>query len=206
MKLLEGSKGFTLIEAIVVISVLAILAGTLIPLAIKNIEDSKISATTEDTRTLASSVTNFISNTGRFPIRNGSGSDQLLALYSGSWSDLPQQSLPNGTFTSPGSGWSDGTWSDSIFNHLVSNGGDRYPAWNPSARSGWHGPYLAKNGLDPWGNSYLIGVIGFWYKDTNPTYDKVWILSAGPDRTVQTSNQVSSLAGDDIGLIIYIHD
>ena len=206
MKLLKENKGFTLIEAIVVISVLAILAGTLIPLAIKNIEDSKISATTEDIRTLASSVTNFIANTGSSPIRNSGGSDQLMALYSGAWSNLPQQSLPSGTFTSPGSGWSDGTYSDSMLNHLVSNGGGRYPAWDTSTRIGWHGPYLAKNGLDPWGNSYLIGVIGFWYKDTNPTYDKVWILSAGPDRTVQTSNQVSTLSGDDVGLIIYIHD
>jgi len=206
MKGVSEPKGFTLIEAIVVISVLAILAGTLIPLAIKNIEDSKISAATEDIRTLASSVTNFISNTGRYPMRNASSSDQLLALYSGAWTNLPQQSLPSGTFTTPGGGWSDGTWSDSIANHLVSNGGSRYPTWDPSTRAGWHGPYLAKNGLDPWGNSYLIGVIGFWYKTTNPAFDKVWIVSAGPDRTVQTSNQSSTLTGDDVGLLIYIHD
>ena len=48
--------GFTLIEALVVISVLSILAGALVPLALKNIEDAKLSSASEDLGSIAKAI------------------------------------------------------------------------------------------------------------------------------------------------------
>ena len=202
---MKDEKGFTLIEAIVVIAVLAILAGTLVPLAIKNIEDSKLSAATEDVRTLSSALTNFIANTGEYPTRNNTGAkNTLYALYSGNPANFPNDSTPGGYWTQ------DRVYDEPLRDHLIQNGGDRYPAWDSNSRIGWHGPYIAKDGLDPWGNNYFVGVIGFWYNDTNPgsDYKEVWVLSAGPDADIQTAREDSEIpsGSDDIGVIIYIHD
>jgi len=72
--------------------------------------------------------------------------------------------------TSPMPGW------ENIADHLVHNRRG-YPG-------GWRGPYLSRNRLDPWGNSYLILVEPLWTQDQDALVGVV--ISAGPNGVIET--------------------
>lgn len=56
----------------------------------------------------------------------------------------------------------------------------------PSTAKNWHGPYLDKLPIDPWGNPYIYYFPG---KHISNTYD---LLSAGPDGREGTDDDVVS--------------
>lgn len=75
----------------------------------------------------------------------------------------------------------------------------------------WKGPYITNVSSDPWGHAYIVHV-GAMEKDGIPVFTTFlgssekpegWILSAGPDGTLQTSPTDTILSGDDIGLIFF---
>jgi general secretion pathway protein G len=61
------TKGFTLIELIVVIAIIAILAAIIAPNAFKAIEKAKISGSVEDFRSIKTAAMAFYSDTGMWP-------------------------------------------------------------------------------------------------------------------------------------------
>ncbi len=203
MNHLVNTKGFTLMEAIVVIAVLSILAGALVPLAIKNIDDSKISAAKADVKAIAAAITNLRYHTGKYPHLPDSGdyyTNHLYLIYSG------KQFAPPTYGFSDTSGYTNTSRNDALFRHLIQN--------KPGATNhydNWEGPYLASDKLDPWGRSYLVTVIGYAHCLSNYEWPYVWVISAGPDTRLDTSARVGGshgapdgqLAGDDIGLLIY---
>lgn len=198
-----GSGGFTLIEAIVVIAVLAVLAGTLVPLAIKNIEDSKLSAAASDVKSITAAIANFNKDTSRYPHQPNIGdyfTNHLYILFSGS------------TEIRPSFGFADNTGyvssrAEPMADHLIRN--------KPSGSvqyDGWNGPYLASDAYDQWGNSFYITVIGYAHCLDNYSWPYVWVISAGPDERLDTSASIAAdggngvLQGDDIGLLIHEGD
>lgn len=72
--------------------------------------------------------------------------------------------------TSPIPGW------ENISDHLIHNRRDY--------SGGWRGPYLSRNRLDPWGNSYLILVEPLWARYQGEVMGLV--ISAGPNGVIET--------------------
>lgn len=110
---------------------------------------------------------------------------------------------------------------NNAFNHLGRNdpnadniaGSDIEGAqdYNETESKRWKGPYITNVSSDPWGHAYIAHV-GAMEKNGIPVFitflelfekPEGWILSAGPDGSLQTSPTDTTLSGDDIGFIFF---
>ncbi len=207
-----NKKGFTLIEMVVVLSVVAILAAILTPTIMKNINDSKIARANNEVQVIAAAMASFFKDTGRWPTSNGtSGNPDYLYILHGPSTANDMNPGSYSRYWGRGSGWSGRK--DCFENHLMRNqpgldctaGGTTY---NTSGELRWNGPYLTDLKPDPWGVLYSSNVISLWYTGGNYEYYAVFVISAGPDKIAQTSfaqdyrNSNPASGGDDIGVRI----
>lgn len=68
MNKLQSNKGFTLVEMIGVMAVIAILAGFAVPRVYEAIEDAKVTAVVQQIQSLKTATAEFYADTGRFPL------------------------------------------------------------------------------------------------------------------------------------------
>lgn len=182
MKLRE-QQGFTLIEVIVVAGIIAILAGILVPLIFKEIDESKITRAAADIRSISTAIMVLKKDTGNWPNLDGSTVDCN-----------PTITLLFGDGNMPGNMAAQG------YNQITSSLFDSYLSEEGTGCYGakWKGPYMAHVGKDPWGNAYINNADA--YATTNP----VWLISAGPNGILETpANSTAIAAGiDDVGVRI----
>ncbi|NUM35137.1 MAG: type II secretion system protein [Candidatus Brocadiae bacterium] len=74
-------KGFTLIEMVVVLSVMAIVAGTLVPVGMQVIERERERVTMENMGTIANAVRDYYRDVGQWPPVSTGNQRNLAALY-----------------------------------------------------------------------------------------------------------------------------
>jgi len=199
----KKKRGFTLIEVVVVLAVVAILAAILTPSIVKSINDSKIARANNETQVIGAAMASFYKDLGRWPTKDGTTTtgNVLYVLYS---AGNPMTGVTNWISTS-------GTWAaqkDTFDNHLARNTprGATVPAnqYPVTGKFKWNGPYMTEVTADPWGTHYSCNVISLWLN--NWTNYAVYVLSAGPDMSVTTPIQQlittttpPTLRGDDIG-------
>lgn len=183
------ARGFTLIEIIVILAVIAVLAAILTPTVLKYIEDARLSRALEDVRVINAVINDVIKDTGRYP---GSMLDTTA----------PANTFLCGPGTLAGGvAWGTTDTCETLSNHLTTNdpgisgGSDNYPA---TGKFRWKGPYVQSLNEDPWGNAYQINASTLVGGNTSPT----WVVAAGPDGTFQTSPSDTALSGDDVGIRI----
>ncbi|MEW6456580.1 MAG: type II secretion system protein [Acidobacteriota bacterium] len=177
-------KGFTLIEMVVVLAVIAILAAILTPTIAKNIRYSKVARTTHECQVIAAAIGDFYKDMGRWPVYQNDNSTtfyyELLYSQEGVW-PTANNSNWNGT----------GVAVDSFDNHLILNkpGGSTANAYRTEDLAGvklkagyWRGPYLDEIREDQWGQRYEANIKYV----TLANYATV-VLSAGEDRNVSTN-------------------
>jgi prepilin-type N-terminal cleavage/methylation domain-containing protein len=199
-------KGFTLIEVIVAIAVVAILAGIITPSVIKHLDDSKRARAQNDCLVMGAAIGSFYKDVGRMPDMNASGGATLDLLVSGG--TIP--TMASGVTT-----WNSATTAaacDLFSNHLVGNTPKSqitnvYPTTvtAPGSDFVWRGPYQANFPADPWGRRYAVN-IGNMRSTSTTLSNVVWVLSAGPDGIIQTPfnpvlpavGTTLSASGDDI--------
>ena len=70
---MHRSLGFTLVEIVAVIGVIAILAAVMVPTIVKHLEDSKTVRAQKDAELIATAITDFYKDTGRWPTRTAKG-------------------------------------------------------------------------------------------------------------------------------------
>ncbi len=191
-------RGFTLIEIVIVLAVIAVLVAFLIPTMWGHSEKSRILRATNDCKTLAEAIMNFYQDTRAWPVYSATPvTDPSKATINVLFTDGTEAGLGSGI-----TGWTSGTRSalqDHLEKGLISEG-QPYPTAPPFA---WKGPYLTDFKSDPWGSKYYINAT---YLRPGSANNAVWVLSAGPNNLIETdfTQAVSgatapTLGGDDIG-------
>lgn len=175
-----NEKGFTLIEVIVVAGIIAILAGILVPLIFKEIDESRITRAYADTKSVATALMVFKKDTGQWPVMDVNCEANISLLYGAGT-----------TVTNLADMGFDSTMANDFKDHITSYAGTCYPNWN--------GPYIIPVTPDPWGHAYVLNASSFPIKGS-----PVWLISAGPNGLIDTpSNSEIIPAGvDDVGIRI----
>jgi prepilin-type N-terminal cleavage/methylation domain-containing protein len=177
-------KGFTLIEVIVAIAVVAILAGIITPSVVKHLDDAKRARAANDCQVIGAALANFYKDTGHWPNWTSAGAPGLTLL-------VGEGSTPasSGAGSAP---WVttaiDYTQGDFLRNHLVADRpGNQAAAALIYPRAvgefSWRGPYMQAIPADPWGNRYMVNIGNIAPANANA----VWVISSGPDGIMQTA-------------------
>lgn len=217
---LRRTEGFTLIEATVVLSVIAIMTMVLVPTITGYISEARMATAHSEVQTIAGAIESFYSNTMFFPKTVDSLNGRLglqtvdLLVSQGSIPRAPvgpvlnQQGVPVSVDVS---GWVTGTY-DLLENHLIRNRPGYQNKGGPN-EFGWNGPYHPTTEIpaDPWGNRYMVNVrfldpSAGVLDATGHVKTAVIVISAGPDGIIQTPfiqpTTTREKFGDDIAFAI----
>ena len=207
MKFLKASKGFTLIEVIVVVAIIALLAAILSPMIAKYISDAKISKARADVNTIAAAIGDFYKDTGRWPTANNyRGTNGISRRDPGVFILASLEGRNARGHSASTSQWID--WfgrpdpnfirGDTFRNQFVLNepGDNNNPGYpvkigaepglSLTDMQGWNGPYVKTVPADPWGNRYYCNVVSLYFGVGAYIYDQCWVISAGPNGIIET--------------------
>jgi len=174
-----NAAGFTLIEVIVIVAILAILAGILAPMIFSQIDDAKLARAEADCKSISSAILAFRKDLGVWPNHSGAGCGENTQFLRGG-GDLPG-GLADMAYQ---------TTATVLFSDVLMV--DDEGCYNATK---YRGPYLPVVNTDPWGNAYFLAANNFVATMTDP----VFVLSAGPNGIVETPIFSVSPLGDDIG-------
>ena len=191
MKRTQG--GLTLIELIVVLAALAIIVAILIPTVISLPEQAEELRAKNDARAIGEAIQNLQKDLAKWPVYASSP----LTPANATLERLISAGNAPGVSGAPGTAdWINAANTDDIDDHLATNrlsDASQYPGTGEFA---WRGSYLAEAPEDPWGNRFIVNVR--WLQP-GASPNVVWVLSAGPNKIIETTFAQPSLAGDDIG-------
>lgn len=222
--IIHSGKGFTKIELVIVVSIVALLTGGLVPLTYKSMNDSKRAQAKIGAVEIAMAILHLFNDVGQWPSTDQDGPswdpgvDRLVSAPN----RVPEKSARGagkGAEKWGGFGHAKGLADFIYYNNPDDESGpvgqnqDRqdYPIRGAGR---WNGPYLnTPEILDPWGQSYVVNAR---YFPGNPRYrdglrHRVYVLSAGPNQQWETSFDDSTgdgrdiVQGDDIGVMIIEH-
>ena len=155
----DRHHGFTLVELLVVISVLGIILAFFVPTIISRVTtNARRVATLQEMRVLRDAIA------GNSDIQMGG--EMVSTGFRNDVGRYPRNLIELAT-RNPFEG---------IYTNILYVGKETLPPWDPYVKKGWNGPYVREDGelsyrFDSWGNEYR-----FWIDN----YDTVGLWSAGP--------------------------
>jgi prepilin-type N-terminal cleavage/methylation domain-containing protein len=212
----KRNDGFTLIEVIIAVALVAIMAVAIAPPLVQNIKQGKVTRAQSDVQAIGTAILNFYKDVGEWPVTSPTGGS-LNRLVGNTALGGGNSGIPSGTNAVTGSNrWRNygqaGTLTDYLIRNKTAANPSLYAASrNPMSVPGWNGPYLSEVTLDPWGSPYLVNVRYGQPALTGTATENfdmhnILIVSAGPNKTFETSfddNVFDEQAGgDDIAFIV----
>lgn len=183
-------SGFTLVEVVVVIAVVALLSAIIVPVVAKQIDDAKISRAQNECVVIAAAIQQFYKDVGTYPSHNGTNPNTIRGLVSGTAvdPDVAGTAIEYG-FTADGNDdWYDAAGAaaqmDIFDNHLnVNSPQGNADAYATTGEFRWKGPYLAPIGMDPWNHPYMCNI----YAAFHGSGTMCVVMSAGPNGVIDTT-------------------
>ncbi len=191
--------GFTLIEVIIVLAVISILASILVPIAVRNIDNARLTAAAKDTQSIATAIVNF-----HIDVRPYWPAYSTHATFTNHHPDVYILESKDGNTPSATHNeyWISNFKHDTLENQLLLNASDY---------DGWKGPYLGTIRPDPWGNRYYVSIGALWdpsWSAAGADPGQAWVISAGPNGNIDTdpkgplNSDPTPAPGDDIGFLV----
>ncbi len=190
----KREAGFTLVEGVVAISIVALLAAILTPLVVQQIDEAKLSRARNEVQVIAAAIGNFYKNVGQFPTEG-----DVTRLFSGLTADI-EDNLDRYTGEDTET-WYTGTENSTFEDHLTINTAG-YPE---SGEFRWKGPFLGSVGMDPWGRPYVCNIVAVT-GSVDDNGNKCVVITAGPNGELTTPSVMDSTdeaADDDVFALVY---
>ena len=219
----KAERGMSLVEATIILMVLAILTAVIAPSAGDFVSDARNVKGKEDVEAIAMSIARLQRDYGRKFLETAGGVDISLLLSGpgdgdsdGDLTDAELASVP-GAKASSDTSWADGTTDIVEANRflldavLVKNTATIFTAVSfnsgggPRVGLGWRGPYMTGSvDLDPWGSRYQANAIHLSNNPASSTghTNKAIVLSPGTNGVVETAFAGAGTGGGDD--IIYV--
>jgi len=216
MSTFKRNAGFTLIEVIIAVALVAIMAVAIAPPLVQNIKQGKITRAQSDLQAISTAILSFYKDVGDWPTTSPTGGalNRLVGNYSLGGGNT---GIPAGSNAVTGAGrWRNYGQSGTLDEYLIRNQAAGNPelyrvSRNPMSTPGWNGPYLSEVTLDPWGSPYCVNIryaqpALAGTATENFDMHNVLIVSAGPNKVFETAfddNVFDEQAGgDDLAYII----
>lgn len=216
---MTNRKGFTLIEIVIAVAIVAVFAAAISPMVFRHLEDAKVSKAQNETETIASAILSYYKDVGKWPVTSANG-----PTGNGITRVVSSTKVPTGAGTGAASGatnWGAYGTAKDLGDYLYYNNpdddssatgsgadqnGQDWPTTGPNA---WRGPYLdSYEILDPWGNAYVVNSRYFpGGAYTGTVRHRVFVLSAGSNGVWETGfadATTEEVQGDDIGTVVTI--
>ncbi len=211
--------GFTLIEIVIAVAIVAIFAAALSPMVFRHLEDAKLAKAQNESETIATAVLSYYKDVGAWPYTNADGptgnaiarmnSSTVLATVAGSGAGTGAAKWGTQGTAKP---MGDYLYYNNPDDDSSSAGTDSDEAsedWPTAGNGSWRGPYIDQYEFnDPWGKAYVVNMNyapGGGYSGS--VRHKVFVLSAGPNGTWETAwDDATSeeILGDDVGTVVTV--
>jgi prepilin-type N-terminal cleavage/methylation domain-containing protein len=220
MKRLQTSRdGFTLIEIVIAVAIVAIFAAALSPMVFRHLEDAKLTKAQNEAETVATAVLTYYKDVGAWPYTNADGptgngvarmaSGAVIAAGAGAGAGTGAAKWGTEGTVKPMGDYLYYNNPDDDSSPLGANADEAAADWPTTGRGSWRGPYIDQYEFtDPWGKAYVVNMHyapGGGYVGT--VRHKVFVLSAGPNGTWETAwDDATSeeILGDDIGTVVTV--
>ena len=172
-KAMKDSRGFTLIEMVVVLAVIAILAAILTPIINSYVERARYNAAAGDVKNIAAAILQYNADTKIWPIYVSNGD-----IPNGNVYDAEEGPGDTATVGTGGTGWSTALVGVTSLDVMLNT---NFLALPTTGNRAWRGAYLSL-GADPWGSSYYVTSANLKPDSVSAAY----VISAGPNQTINT--------------------
>jgi prepilin-type N-terminal cleavage/methylation domain-containing protein len=178
MKKKPPMEGFTLMEMVIVLAIIAVLAAILTPVITSYVDRARLNSARTNVKNIAAAIAQFDTDLKFYPIYKTGGVLPAPAT-AGAW-DFEATDGADAAYT--GSGWA--TLTDTSGNLQLNMNTNFYaaPSSGPGGKQIYRGPYV-ELGPDPWGGRYYLTSKNL--TPGNPNF-AAYVISAGPNQTIET--------------------